>query len=127
MKVLKFLIAGGAGVLLYYIALYTLTEFLGFWYVVSAIIGFFCNHALNFTLQKYWTFKNTSTDSVWSQIWKYFLMRVGFLIGNTLCLWLLVKFVNLHYLVAQGILTFILSIIGFYTSKKIFEKETPHT
>ncbi len=50
-RAMRFCIAGAAGVIAYYATLYCLTEYLGVWYVASAVIGFILNTGLNFTLQ----------------------------------------------------------------------------
>jgi dolichol-phosphate mannosyltransferase len=59
-QLLRFLLAGGVGLLLYYGLLYTLTEWAGVWYLFSAIIGFVACYSVNFTLHRKWTFASNS-------------------------------------------------------------------
>ncbi len=122
-QAVRFCIAGAAGVIAYYAALYCLTEYLGVWYVASAVIGFILNTGLNFTLQKFWTFQNKETHLVRRQLMLYSLMTVSFLIGNTLFLYLMVQYLHMWYIGAQMILTVVISILSFIFSGKIFKNE----
>jgi putative flippase GtrA len=122
-QAVRFCIAGAAGVIAYYASLYCLTEYLGVWYVVSAVIGFILNTGLNFTIQKFWTFQNKETHLVRRQLVLYSLMTVSFLIGNTLFLYLMVQYLHMWYIGAQMILTVVFSILSFVFSGKIFKNE----
>jgi putative flippase GtrA len=120
--ILRFLVGGGAGVIAYYVALYTLTEFFRVWYVLSAIIAFVLNNGINFVLQKFWTFKSNDIKAVPTQIVLYFGMGVSFLVANTGLLYVLVEYVRLYYLIAQLMLTVLLTIVSFVITKRIFAK-----
>ncbi|MBI1999565.1 MAG: GtrA family protein [Parcubacteria group bacterium] len=122
-QVVRFCVAGAAGVIAYYAALYGLTEYLGVWYVISAVIGFVLNTGLNFTLQKFWTFQNKETQMVGRQLTLYAAMTVSFLIGNTLLLYLMVEYLHLWYIGAQVILTIVISVLSFIISGRIFKNE----
>ncbi|MFH0890662.1 MAG: GtrA family protein [Candidatus Liptonbacteria bacterium] len=118
---MRFCIAGAAGVIAYYTALYGLTEYLGVWYVASAVIGFILNTGLNFILQKLWTFQNKETQMVGRQLTLYVAMTVSFLIGNTVSLYLMVQYLHMWYIGAQMILTVVISILSFIISGRIFK------
>lgn len=120
-QVVRFCVAGAAGVIAYYTALYGLTEYFGVWYVASAVIGFILNTGLNFTLQKLWTFQNKETKLVGRQIVLYFAMTVFFLVGNTASLYLMVRYLYTWYIGAQMILTVVISILSFIISGRIFK------
>jgi len=122
-QAVRFCIAGAAGVIAYYTALYCLTEYLGVWYVASAVIGFILNTGLNFSLQKFWTFQNKETHLVHRQLVLYSIMTVSFLILNTLCLYLMVQYLRMWYIGAQMILTVVISTLSFIFSGKIFKNE----
>ncbi len=122
-RVLRFCIAGAAGVIAYYTILYGLTEYLGVWYVASSIIGFIFNTGLNFTLQKFWTFENKETKIVGRQLILYFVMTTSFLIGNTILLYLMVQYLHMWYIGAQVILTVVISIVSFIISGRIFNSK----
>ncbi len=120
-QIVRFCVAGAAGVIAYYAALYGLTEYLGVWYVISAVIGFILNTGLNFTLQKFWTFENKEIHMVGRQLALYVVMTVCFLIGNTVCLYLMVEYLHIWYIAAQVILTAIISALSFVISGRIFK------
>lgn len=120
-QVVRFCVAGAAGVIAYYAALYGLTEYFGVWYVISAVIGFVLNTGLNFTLQKFWTFQNKETHMVDRQLALYAAMTVSFLVGNTVFLYLMVEYLHVWYIGAQVILTAVISVLSFIISGKIFK------
>jgi dolichol-phosphate mannosyltransferase len=122
-QVVRFCVAGAAGLIAYYAALYGLTEYLGVWYVISAVIGFVLNTGLNFTLQKFWTFQNKEAYRVGRQLVLYVTMAVSFLAGNTLLLYLMVEYLRLWYIGAQLILTIVISVLSFIISGRIFKHE----
>ena len=120
-QVVRFCVAGAAGVIAYYAALYGLTEYLGVWYVTSAVIGFILNTGLNFTLQKLWTFQNKEMQMVGRQLVLYVTMMISFLIGTIVFLYLMVQYLHMWYIGAQMILTLVTSILGFIISGRIFK------
>lgn len=126
-QAVRFCIAGAAGVLAYYTALYCLTEYLGVWYVASAVVGFILNTGLNFTLQKFWTFQNKETRMVHRQIVLYVAMTISLLVGNTVFLYLMVQYLHMWYIGAQMILTVVISILSFIFSGRIFKNERTNT
>jgi dolichol-phosphate mannosyltransferase len=123
----RFCIAGAAGVVAYYAALYCLTEFLGVWYIASAVVGFVLNTGLSFVLQKYWTFRNKETRLVTRQIVLYVTMNVMFLIGNVCLLYIMVQYLHMWYIGAQIILTVVFSTLSYFISDRIFKDEIKPT
>lgn len=122
-QVVRFCIAGAAGVIAYYVALYGLTEYLGVWYVISAVIGFALNAGLNFILQKFWTFRDKKTHMIRRQLTLYTFMTCSFLIGNALFLYLMVEYLHIWYIGAQVIITIVISVLSFIISRQIFKNE----
>lgn len=121
-QIMRFLCAGGIGVLLYYIILLTFTELFGVWYLISAIVGSIANYSSNFILHKWWTFKNKDSKRIIRQTCTYFTLSVARSFANLGLLYLLVDYAGLRYLNAQVILTLMLSLISFIVSRKIFRK-----
>lgn len=124
-QIVRFCVAGAAGVIAYYVALYGLTEYLGVWYVVSAVIGFVLNTGLNFTLQKLWTFQNKEIHMIGRQLVLYVVMFGSFLAGNTVFLYLMVEYLHMWYIAAQVILTAVISILSFIITSRIFKPSKP--
>ncbi|MFH1990495.1 MAG: GtrA family protein [Patescibacteria group bacterium] len=119
-QILRFLSAGGPGVLLYYLILYILTDIAGVWYMVSAVIASVVNHSLNFVFQKFWTFKNKDTKNIHRQAGKYALLVISLFIANLFLLYILVEYAHLWYLAAQVIVTILLTVISYLVSRRIF-------
>ena len=126
-QVVRFCVVGAAGVIVYYAALYGFTEYLGVWYVASAVIGFILNTGLNFILQKFWTFQNKETHTVDRQIVLYVAMGVSLFAGNAIFLYLMVEYLHMWYIGAQMILTVVTSISSFFLSGRIFKNERSTT
>ncbi len=119
-QVMRFLSAGGLGVLLYYLILYILTDVVGVWYMVSAVIASIVNYSSNFVLQKFWTFENKETKNIHWQAGKYAAMMVSLFVANLLLLYVLVEYAHLWYLIAQVIVTILLTVISYLVSRRIF-------
>lgn len=117
---MKFVLGGGASVAVYYFVLYSLTEWAGVWYILSACVAWLANWSLNFTIQKYWTFRNRDHATIRQQMIRYFAMAAGFLGITTAGLYALVEWGGLHYLLAQLILTTILSVVSYLVTRRIF-------
>lgn len=48
----RYLLAGGVGLGLYYLLLYTLTEYLGWWYLLSALLAGVVNFFVQFSSEE---------------------------------------------------------------------------
>ena len=119
-RVGRFLIVGSLSVVTYYALLYGLTEFVGVWYIASAVVAFVGYYFVNFLSQKYWTFKNKNLEALNRQLVQYTLMAIANWIINTVLLYVLVEYLHLYYLLAQAILTILVSVIAYFGFKYIF-------
>ncbi len=122
-KISQFLIGGGVGLAMRFLALYFLTEFLGVWYLLSAVIAYLLNNLINFVIHKFWTFNDKDLTKLNKEVVSYVQMMSLFFICNTVYLYVLVDYIHVHYLIAQLILTTFLSIIGFLRQQEIFENK----
>jgi len=123
--VFKFCVGGGLGVLTAYVTLYVLTEFMHVWYVASAVIAAILNYAVNFTMQKFWTFEDKDMTKVHKQAALYFTMGAVFMPTNAGLLYVLVEYLHVHYMLAQVILTILFSVASYFITHKIFTPKTP--
>lgn len=103
-----------------YSTLYILTEFMHVWYVLSAVIMAIFNSAVNFTIQKFWTFENKDMTKVHKQATLYFAMGAVFMPANAGLLYVLVEYLHIYYMLAQVILTILFSIASYFITQKIF-------
>jgi dolichol-phosphate mannosyltransferase len=116
----RFISSGAIGVLLYYATLYALTEFMGVWYLASAIAASLLNLSSNFILHKVWTFESMGFQNVHREAMKYGVMAALFIILNLVFLYALVEWGGLWYLAAQVLVTVVLTISSFFLSRRIF-------
>jgi len=119
-QVMRFLSAGGLGVLLYYLTLYILTDIAGVWYMASAVVASIVNYSANFVLQKYWAFENKDAKNIHRQAGKYALMVMSLFAANLLLLYLLVEYAHIQYLIAQVIATIPLTITSYFATRAVF-------
>jgi len=115
----RFVLAGAVGTLLYYIVLISLTEFFAVWYLLSATTASILNFASNFTLQRLWAFENRQWHGVGKQAALYVVLAVSLYTLNIVLLYLLVEYAQLWYVLAQVLVTGILSLISYFVTKAI--------
>lgn len=123
LETVRYLVAGGIGLGLYYLLLYTLTEYLNWWYVLSASIATIVNFTSNFLLKKFWAFKDTNRNNIRSQAVHYAILWIALGIANVVLLYVFTTYGKLWYMHAQMLTTIILTAIGYGIAKKIFQKE----
>lgn len=119
-QISRFSLVGVFSVTTYYALLYGLTEFAHVWYIASAVAAFVGYYVVSFTLQKFWAFRNRSKEHIRKQLAQFTLMAMGNWILNTSLLYVLVEFFHMWYLLAQGILTVVVSIIAYFALRWIF-------
>lgn len=117
----RYILAGCPGFLLYYVLLFSLTEYAGLWYLISAVIGGVANLVSNFLLQKYWTFKNNERGATHKQIMKYTFLFIGIGLINLGGLYVLTEWIGIWYMLAQLIVSTVLTSIGYLITKTIFK------
>jgi dolichol-phosphate mannosyltransferase len=97
----KFVISGSTAGFVELGLLYVLTRYLGLYYLVSSTVGFVFAVAVSFTLQKFWTFENTSITYIHKQAAMYLGLGVTNLGINAAIMLLLVEVFHLWYLLSQ--------------------------
>lgn len=125
LKVAKYIISGGTAAVVDLFFLYIFVEKCALWYVFSAILAFLIAFSVSFSLQKFWTFKDTSTDKVHKQASVYFIVSVVNLGLNTLLMYIFVDIAKLHYLPSQILAGGLLAISSFFVySRFIFSSNS---
>ncbi len=120
---IKYVISGGISALVALILLYSLTDFFKVWYLISVVLGNVAGLFTNFCLQKYWTFRDPSSDRMQKQFMLFVTVAVIHLILNTTLMFFLVSVVGLWYMLAQVIVLGTLAIGSFLFHKKFTFKE----
>jgi putative flippase GtrA len=124
LQTIRFLAVGIMVVVFNVVLLYSLTSFLGIWYLVSSVIAYILAVLLNFSLQKWWVFDHGTKGSGKQQFSLYAIVSLGYLALNTLSMYVLVDRFHVLYLFAQAGITLVLSVINFWINKTfVFKKE----
>ena len=119
-EIVRFCFGGAIAVLVGYVLLYTLTEFLMLWYVLSSVISYLTSQALNFIIQKIWVFKNKESKTTKKQFVIYMSLSVIYFLINTIMIYVLTDYYHIYYILSQVILTTVISIASWFTTKRIF-------
>ncbi|MFH1677360.1 MAG: GtrA family protein [Patescibacteria group bacterium] len=120
--IIKFIIAGSIATLSDFSLLYFLTDVLGIWYLFSSIIASTVGTFVSFCLQKFWTFRNNELKNIYQQVYLYFLIGLINLSINSIAMYLLVSKFKIWYILAQIIISGILSICNFMIYRFIIFK-----
>ena len=119
LEIVRFCFGGATGVLGAYITLYVLTEYIGLWYLYSSIIAYITNQLVNFIIQKFWTFKNKDSKAIPKQLGLYLGIAFIYFLTNTGIMYVFVDYCHMYYILSQIILTVVLSISSYLTTKMI--------
>ncbi|MBI5140487.1 MAG: GtrA family protein [Candidatus Vogelbacteria bacterium] len=127
--IIRYIISGctAAGVDL--IALYILTEYVGFVYTTSVVIAFLIAFTASFVLQKYWTFDDNKDKESHKQLIAYFSVQVANLFLNSLLVYLFTEKFGVWYMLSQFITGILIAFSSFLIYRNfIFPKNTnPNT
>jgi len=121
---IKFGISGTTATITDLFLLYIFHGILGIGLILSSSIAFVAAFLVSFYLQKFWTFRNPSTEKIPRQLSIYLFVGTTNLVLNALIVHTAVREFHIYYLLAQLVSTILLSIWSFLMNKfVIFEKE----
>lgn len=103
-KVIKFGLVGLSGIFVNMGVLYYLTEFVGFYYLVSSLFAIELSILNNFVWNDLWTFKGTGQHrmaSRWHRVISFHAVSAGGLVINMGILYFLTSFVGVYYLISN--------------------------
>lgn len=130
-RLLRYLVAGGIAATVDLGLLYVFTDIFLIHYLASAIFAFILTFFVSFTLQKFWTFQDGTTDRMHVQATIYFLVALVNLALNTALMYLFVDILGLWYMAGQFFASGLLAFESFFVSRHlIFKKSSnvhPHT
>ena len=104
--------------------LYVLTEFLGIFYLVSAGFSYFLGFLVSFSLQKFWTFRDSSLLYIKRQFFYYSALTLGTLFLDLFFLYLLVDKFQVYYLLAQIMAGAVIALGRFLVNNFLIFKKT---
>ena len=115
---LSYFFFAGVATVVDFSLLYSLTEFAGLWYLLSATISYIFGMITNYSLNKIYTFENKSRKIVRQFGVFMFVATIG-LVLNNLIMYGLVEYFGLWYMFARFISMFIVLIWSFSGHKYI--------
>jgi len=113
----KFAIVGVVNTLINLVVLYIFTEFLGVYYLVSAVFAFIVAVTNSFILNKIWTFKEDIKHKAASRYVKFIIVSIVALVVNLVFLWVMVEYFKMWYMFAQVLAVILNFLINFFGNK----------
>lgn len=126
-RAVRFLFSGGVGFVTVMSILYVLTDIFEMWYLFSFVLAFLVGQTVSFTLQKFFTFSDSTLGvrRVSGQATAFVSLGVFNLAANSALLYAAVEYADLHYLVAQFVISLIIAVWSFVCFRMIFKSAEP--
>lgn len=124
-KILRYLISGGTATSVNFFFLYAFTEWLNVYYLISVVIAFAMALGVSFVLQKFWTFKDTTKGNTHRQAFIYTSVAIINTMINVFFVYLLVEYVNIHYLLGQFISSVFIATESYFVYQILIFKKKP--
>ena len=120
---IKYIFSGGMATVANLSILYVLTEYVHLHYLISSILAFASSIIVSFSMQKFWTFDNQSTENVKTQFAFYFLVVIINLVLNTFLVYALVEWFLVWYFFAQFMAGATIAVVSFFVYRNfVFKK-----
>ncbi|MDN5350487.1 MAG: hypothetical protein PWQ54_1883 [Bacteroidales bacterium] len=102
-----------------FLVLVLLTEAFQLWYIYSAIAGVMIGGVISFIFERNWAFHKRH-GNIYMQTLKYSAIWITSILLNTLGLFLLVEFANIHYILSKVFVAVVIGIGFNYFTHKYF-------
>ncbi|MBP6885648.1 MAG: GtrA family protein [Candidatus Pacebacteria bacterium] len=120
-QIIRFLI-GGAFVFCVSIGLlYFFVDILGIWYLWGTTLSFLISLGISFAVQKYWTFRDASTERLKGQMGVYATLQVINLAANDGLMYIGVEFAHMPYLLVQVFTAGSIAIWSYFAFRYLFK------
>ena len=124
----RYIISGGTAATVDLSLLYVFNFILGMNYLLAATLAFALAFSVSFVLQKFWTFKDVSTEGIHKQTFIYLGTSLFGLILNTLLMYVFVSFFHINVIVAQILAGGLVACCTFFISRDfVFKNRGEHT
>ena len=115
----RYLLAGSLTFLADFLVLILLTEFAGFNYLWSNLVGVFVGIVVSYLLCIKWVFLNRRYNQVVLELPLFIITCLVGVLLNELMLWLLVEFGDIYYLTSKVIVTAVVFVFNFLLKKTL--------
>ena len=121
-QIIRYILAGGIATAFNLVILFVCVRYFNLWYLTGAIISFCSAVIISYLLQKFFVFKNYSTEKMHLQFLNFFVFNLVMLGVNTLLMYIFVDIMGFWYLLAQALSSTIGACINYiYFNKVIFK------
>ncbi len=103
-----------------YVIMIFCTEYLSIHYTRSIVISGLIGAFVNFSINRYWTFKAQQTTSFKAQIFKFYLVVLGSIFLKSTGTYLLTESIHLNYKYSRLIIDLIVSLGFNYTLQRFW-------
>jgi len=121
-KIIRYIFSGGMATITNILILFLLTDIIGINYIISGIVSFSISVVVSFTLQKFLTFQDNSTDNLHKKFIIFIIIAVINLIANTSLLYVFTEYFGLYYILSQIFAGAIVAFWSFFLYKIIVFK-----
>lgn len=101
MRVFRFSSVAVSGLLINELLLWSFTEFVGLFYLISSIIASVTSTTSNFILNDNWTFKDRKKGNFFKRLVKYYSISAGTTVIIVSALFILTNFLGIYYLISN--------------------------
>jgi|APIni6443716594_1056825.scaffolds.fasta_scaffold168111_2 putative flippase GtrA len=116
-QLVRYTLAGGIAFVADFGSLYTLTEFLHIYYLVSAAIAFSIGVTVKYAFSIVWVFDRRTIQSPWIEFFIFGIIGVTGLGLSLLFMWFLTEKTHLHYLASKIIAAILVFFWNFFARK----------
>jgi putative flippase GtrA len=122
-KIIRYVGAGAVGAVTNLVVFYVLIDMFSFWYVAASICSFLAALGVSFTVQKFFTFRDRSTDAMMKQMSLFAIVALFSLLLNVAILYFLVDIVGLYHLAGQILTMIIVAVFSFVMYERFIFRE----
>lgn len=122
-KLIRYVTSGGTAALSNMAALFLLVHFGHVYYLYASVLAFLISVGVSFTMQKFWTFRDTYVHDIHTQFARYVLVIVANLILNTLLMYTLVEKAGVWYLSAQFFTVIVIAFVSYFAYRHFVFRE----
>lgn len=119
MKFIQFIFVGGCGLLINLGITYVLTQYAGWWYLLSYIVGTFASWNFVFFTNSFFTFAGHSKENYFRKYVTFMVGYSGSLIINAGLVFFCTSILHVYYLFSIIFATIITTLYTFFFSKRI--------
>jgi putative flippase GtrA len=98
---MRYLLGGGTAATTNLLLLFVFTDYFHWWYLAASTIAFIISGFVSFTVQKFITFRDRTTDKIHHQAVMYLSFALFNIMANGGLMFSFVELAHVHYLLAQ--------------------------